>query len=196
MMFYKGKMNDVLELMLRKCMMEQLGEDHEQKYPGLYEKLDPKYEAGCKRMLISNDWIPAMKQKNVELVTDGIKELTKEGIVSTKDTFKPDVLIYGTGFQANDLLMPLPGVIKGKNGITLKEKWAGKPRAWMGMTVPEFPNFCMLYGPNTNLGHNSIVFMMECQMDYIVKLITHAVENEKKAFDTDQDAYDQINDEF
>jgi len=98
MMFYKGKMNDVLEKMLRKCMMEQLGEDHEQKHPGLYEKLNPKYEAGCKRMLITNDWIPAMKQENVELVTDGIKELTKDGIVSTKDTFKPDVLIYGTGF--------------------------------------------------------------------------------------------------
>jgi cation diffusion facilitator CzcD-associated flavoprotein CzcO len=67
--------------------------------------------------------------------------------------------------------MPLPGVIKGKGGVTLKDQWNGTPRAYWGITVPNFPNFCMLYGPNTNLGHNSIIFMMESQMDHIIKII-------------------------
>jgi cation diffusion facilitator CzcD-associated flavoprotein CzcO len=103
-----------------------------------------------------------MKQKNVELVTYGVKDLTKDGIVSTEDTFKPDVLIYATGFCASDFLKPLSSVIMGKGGVTLKDSWNGRPRAWFGITVPNFPNFGMLYGPNTNLSHSSIVTMMEC----------------------------------
>jgi len=192
--FTLGIMNNLIWTMCLKEMEEQMGEDFKEKYPGLYDKIVPTYEPGCKRVLFTNDWINAMKEKNTHLITDRTKALTKDGLVTDKGTFKPDVIIYSTGFLANDFLAPLPGVIRGKGGVTLKDAWDGMPRAYKGMTVPQFPNFAMLYGPNTNLGHNSIVFMMECQVDYIIKMISFMSHEGKKSFDTNAEVYDQHND--
>ena len=123
---------------------------------------------------------------NVHIITDRVTGLSNEGIITTKDTTKPDVLIYATGFEAGDLLAPLTHKIRGKNGITLKDKWNGTPKAYKGMTVPDFPNFLMLYGPNTNLGHNSIIFMMETQVDYFIKMVNHMLVGYNETFDTNE----------
>jgi len=104
-----------------------MGENIKTDHPGLYEKIVPDYEPGCKRVLITNDWIPTMMRPNVHIITDRVTGLSNEGIITTKDTTKPDVLIYATGFEAGDLLAPLTHKIRGKNGITLKEKWNGTP---------------------------------------------------------------------
>ena len=144
-------------------------------HPGLREKIIPTYEVGCKRILITNKWIPTMKRDNVHLITNKVNKISKDSVITPKETIKPDVLIYATGFKALDFLDPISNKIKGRDQ-SLLEFWDGWPRAFHGVTVTGFPNFFMTYGPNTNLGTGSIIFNLECQTDYIMKCIntTHA----------------------
>ena len=137
------------------------------KDPVLRAKLTPDYPLGCKRILISNHYYQALAQKNVEVETDNIAEVTQTGI-KTKDgkEYPVDAIIYGTGFQATDFLAPMK--ITGRDGIDLNEAWRDGAEAYLGMTVHGFPNMFMLYGPNTNLGHNSILYMLESQFAYIL----------------------------
>lgn len=135
--------------------------------PVLRAKLTPDYPLGCKRILISNDYYPALSRPNVDVVTESIAEITADGVL-TKDgkNYPADVLIYGTGFQATDFLAPMK--ITGRDGIELNQTWRDGAEAYLGMTVHGFPNLFMLYGPNTNLGHNSILYMLESQFAYIL----------------------------
>jgi cation diffusion facilitator CzcD-associated flavoprotein CzcO len=137
------------------------------KDPILRAKLTPDYPLGCKRILISNHYYQALAQKNVEVETDNIAEVTQAGI-KTKDgkEYPVDAIIYGTGFQATDFLAPMK--ITGRDGIDLNEAWRDGAEAYLGMTVHGFPNMFLLYGPNTNLGHNSILYMLESQFAYIL----------------------------
>ncbi|WP_373187170.1 flavin-containing monooxygenase [Halopseudomonas sp.] len=130
-------------------------------------QLVPDYPMGCKRMLISNDFFPAVDRDNVELITTGIESITPTGI-KDKDgkAHDADVLIFGTGFAATDFLAPMS--IKGLDGIDLNEAWRAGAEAYKGISVSGFPNLFILYGPNTNLGHNSIIYMLESQFNYVV----------------------------
>lgn len=138
--------------------------------PTLRKKLTPDYPVGCKRILLSNDWYPAISQLNVELVTDHIDEITETGVV-TKDGYerKVDTIIHGTGFAATELLAPME--ITGLRGKKLSTAWKNGAEAYMGMSTHGFPNLFMLYGPNTNLGSGSIIYMLECQQRYIVQML-------------------------
>ncbi len=129
--------------------------------------LTPDYPIGCKRVLISNNYYPALASNNVSLVTEGIDRIVPEGIKTRDGHVHPaDVLIYGTGFAATDFLAPIE--ITGINGKRLNQEWQAGAEAYKGISVSGFPNLFMLYGPNTNLGHNSIIYMLESQFRYIV----------------------------
>ena len=137
----------------------------------LAEKLTPKYEIGCKRVLLINDFLPMFVNKqNSHLITDTIQEFTKSGI-KTKDQqeITVDLVVLATGFKIEDSICGFE--IIGKNGVNLRQQFEDFPVAFNGITVPNFPNFFILLGPNTVLAHNSVLFMIECQVDYILSCL-------------------------
>ncbi|MEY4763855.1 MAG: hypothetical protein RI907_528 [Pseudomonadota bacterium] len=136
------------------------------KDPAVQAKVTPDYTPGCKRLLISNDYYPALGRTNVEVVTDGISHVTANSVV-TKDgqAHEVDAIIFGTGFKVQDPIPP--GTVFGRGGVDMADAWQNGPEAYMGMAVAGFPNFFMLMGPNTGLGHNSMVYMIESQAHYI-----------------------------
>ena len=134
--------------------------------PELRKEVTPDYTIGCKRILPSNAWYPALGQANVDLVTSGIKEVRPRSIVDGDGVEREvDVIVFGTGFRVTD--MPVARYVRGRDGRTLHETWGSSPSAYLGTAMPGFPNFFMLLGPNTGLGHNSIVYMIESQIAYI-----------------------------
>ena len=134
--------------------------------PGLRAKCVPDYVMGCKRVLFSNDWYPALGRPNVDLVTEPIERIAAGGVVTADGTLRPaDVIIYGTGFQTLDFLAPMR--VTGLRGRRLDQAWHAGAEAYLGISVAGFPNFFMLYGPNTNLGGNSILYMLEGQIGYV-----------------------------
>lgn len=133
----------------------------------LVETVTPNYAPGCKRILLSNDYYPALARSNVEVVTAGIQELRKDSIITQDGQSRPvDAIIYGTGFKATDPVAP--GVVFGRAGLDLVQAWAEGPKAYRGTTVAGFPNLFFILGPNTGLGHTSVLVMMEAQVDYIL----------------------------
>jgi cation diffusion facilitator CzcD-associated flavoprotein CzcO len=138
--------------------------------PELRAKLTPQYEIGCKRILPTEEWYPALQQPNVELVTDAIAEVRPRSVVTAGgEEREVDTIIFGTGFHVSDL--PISGRLRGRDGRTLAEHWDGSPRAYKGAAVAGFPNLFFLVGPNTGLGHNSIVFMIESQITYVLSAL-------------------------
>jgi cation diffusion facilitator CzcD-associated flavoprotein CzcO len=135
--------------------------------PELRSQLTPRYAIGCKRILISNDYYPAITQANVSLVTQGIREIDEDAVITEDGQRHPvDLLILGTGFKAST---PFPrGMIFGRDGQDILDTWSQGPEAYKGTTVAGFPNLFLLMGPNTGLGHNSIVYMIESQVAYIL----------------------------
>ncbi len=133
--------------------------------PVFREKVTPTYAMGCKRVLISNDWYPALQKPNVRLVMQPIQAIEHDGLRTRDDAHHhADVLIYATGFKAMDVLNP--AVITGRSGRVLNEEWRAHPEAFYGVTVAGYPNLFLLMGPNTGLGHNSMIFMIESQIKY------------------------------
>lgn len=160
--------------------------------PVLRAILTPDYPVGCKRILISDDYYPALTRDNVEVVTDHITRFTKNGIVTTDGRERPlDTIIYATGFRASDFLAPMD--IHGTAGKTLNQVWKDGAEAYLGVALAGFPNFFMLYGPNTNLGHNSIILMIECQVRYIMQCIRRLMERNLASIDVRQDAMENYN---
>jgi len=138
--------------------------------PRLREILRPDYPIGCKRVVISDDYYPALHRENVSVETAGIKRITATGIETVDgENHDYDVIIYGTGFASTDFLAPLH--VTGTQKTELNEAWKDGAEAYLGISMPNFPNFFMLYGPNTNLGHNSIIFMIECQATYVLDAV-------------------------
>lgn len=136
----------------------------------LREKLTPDYDFGCKRILRSDDYYPTLMKDNVELVTASIDYVTENGVVVTNGNFyEADAIVFGTGFASQNFHGSLQ--IVGEQEITLTEKWQEGAEAYLGLTVPSFPNMFLVYGPNTNLNHNSIIAMLEIQHNYIVNAI-------------------------
>jgi cation diffusion facilitator CzcD-associated flavoprotein CzcO len=135
--------------------------------PKLRATLTPDYTMGCKRILISNDYFPAVSRPNVALVTTGIERIEANAVVTADGVRHPaDCVIFGTGFQVTD---PFPrGVIHGKGGMDIVDTWHDGAHAYLGTALPGYPNFFMIVGPNTGLGHNSMVYMIESQVEYIL----------------------------
>ncbi|WP_420472678.1 alpha/beta hydrolase fold domain-containing protein [Noviherbaspirillum sp. ST9] len=131
--------------------------------PALRAKLTPSYTIGCKRILISNDYFPALARPNVDVVTSGITRVREHSIVGGDGVEYPvDAIIYGTGFRVTEQLSPVRLI--GRNGVDINEAWRDGPQAHLGLMSAGFPNLFMLLGPNTGLGHNSVVFMAEQQI--------------------------------
>ncbi|MEV5720914.1 NAD(P)/FAD-dependent oxidoreductase [Amycolatopsis mediterranei] len=136
------------------------------KNPELRAKLKPAYPLGCKRILFTNDYLPALAQPDVHVETRRIREITEKGVrVEDGTELEADVLVYGTGFAATEFLGRMR--VRGLGGRSLQDEWSGGARAYLGMTVPGFPNLFCVYGPNTNLGAGSIIYMIERQARYI-----------------------------
>jgi cation diffusion facilitator CzcD-associated flavoprotein CzcO len=143
--------------------------------PQKREALQPSYSVGCKRLLKSNDWYPTLARDNVAITTAAIERATEDGVVTTDGKHhRLDALIFATGFQATRFLTPMK--IVGLGGVQLADKWRDGAQAYRGVAVPGFPNFFMMYGPNTNT-HNSIVGMLEGQAGYIAKRAKRIVRN-------------------
>ena len=184
-----GAANDQLRQLLTMSLKAQYAER-----PDLLEKTLPTYPPAAKRILLDNgSWPEALQRDNVELITDGIKEITPEGVVTEAGALvKVDVIIYGTGFHASEFLMPME--IVGRNGVTLTEQWDGDARAYLGITVPNFPNFFLLYGPNTNIVVNgSIIYFSECEVQYVLGCLRMLVKDGRRAMDCKQDVHDAYN---
>jgi cation diffusion facilitator CzcD-associated flavoprotein CzcO len=134
--------------------------------PELRAKLTPRYEIGCKRILPTDEWYPAVARPNVEVIDEALAEIRPHSVVAGDGTERAvDTIIFGTGFHVTE--MPIAGMVRGAHGRTLAEVWDGSPEAYKGAAVAGFPNLFLLVGPNTGLGHNSIVFMIESQVDYV-----------------------------
>jgi len=134
--------------------------------PELRRKLTPAVEFGCKRVGFANDYYPTFNRSTVDLVTEPIAEVTAAGVRTADGALhEVDTIILGTGFAATDFLAPIR--VRGAGGRDLAERWRDGARAYLGITVPGFPNMFLLYGPNTNLGSGSIVYMLESQARYV-----------------------------
>jgi len=138
--------------------------------PTLRALLTPDYTLGCKRVLLSNDYLPALTRPNVELVTAAIREVRPHGILTDDGVEHPaDTIIFGTGFHATD--PPVGELVRGRDGRTLAEAWQGSPKAFLGTTVAGFPNLFLLLGPNTGGGSTSVVLMIEAQVEYLLRVL-------------------------
>jgi 4-hydroxyacetophenone monooxygenase len=179
--------------MLREMLVEQIrpqtsGRDD------LFDKVTPTYPFGGKRALRDNGvWIEALKRDDVDLVTTPIKAVTEEGVKTADGALHPaDAIIYGTGFHASDFLKTFD--IYGKGGVELHDQWGGDARAYLGITMPNFPNFFAIYGPNTNIVVNgSIIFFSECSVRYILGALELLAETGSKTLEVRQEAHDAFN---
>jgi cation diffusion facilitator CzcD-associated flavoprotein CzcO len=135
--------------------------------PELRRKVTPSDEFGCKRVMLTDDWYPALTQPNVELVTDRIAAVSATGIRDERGVERPaDALVLATGFASHDFVAPLE--IIGRDGRTLAQEWGEVPRAYLGLSVPRFPNLFLLYGPNTNGGSGSVINTLECGIGHVL----------------------------
>ncbi|MFP5218661.1 MAG: flavin-containing monooxygenase [Actinomycetes bacterium] len=154
--------------------------------PALRAKVTPNDPIGCKRILISNEWYPALQLPQVELVTDPVVEVRGRSVVSADGTeHEVDTIVLGTGFAATEFLVPMQ--VRGRGGAVLHEQWRDGASAYLGTVVPRFPNLFVLYGPNTNLGHNSILFMIEAQVGYVVQAVQRLTRGDVRWMDVRAD---------
>jgi cation diffusion facilitator CzcD-associated flavoprotein CzcO len=149
------------EAIARRHMRAQISD------PELLEQVTPGYTIGCKRILPSNHWYPALGKPNVELVPHAIEEVRERSIVCADGSERAvDTIIFGTGFKVTE--MPIGHWVRGRGGATLVDAWQGSPRAHLGSTIAGFPNLFVLLGPNTGLGHSSMVYMIESQINHVL----------------------------
>ena len=184
-----GPLNEDIRVMLVEYLKEATGGDAE-----LLEKMTPNYPPFSKRFVRDNGILPAtFARDDVTLETTGIDRITEKGIrLVDGSEVEADVIVYGTGFTASDFLMPLEVV--GRDGRKLHDHWAGDARAYLGITLPHFPNLFLLYGPNTNIVVNgSIIFFTECEVDYLLASIEMLLRDGKQAMDCKPAVHDAYN---
>ncbi|HEV7223331.1 MAG TPA: NAD(P)/FAD-dependent oxidoreductase, partial [Pirellulales bacterium] len=158
----RPRLTALLERMARKHLARQIQD------PELRRKLTPDYAPGCKRMLISNDYYPSLAAPNVEVVAETVREVRARSIVTVDGREREiDTLIFGTGFRVTD--NPVARRVRGAGGASLARAWAESgSRAYLGTTVPGFPNLFLMTGPNTGIGHTSLLLMIEAQIPYLI----------------------------
>ena len=187
-----NEMNEAMRVGFTQYMAHQIGDD-----PELLAKVVPDYPPFGKRMLQDNgSWLGALKRDNVDLITDGISEITPNGIRCADGTeHEVDVIVFATGFHANRFLWPMD--IVGRGGVSLRERWGDDPQAYLGITVPDFPNLFCLYGPGTNLAHaGSIIFHSECQVRYVMGCLAALLRAGCKTMDCRRDVHDAYYERF
>lgn len=165
--------------------------------PTLRQRLTPNYILGCKRILLSNEYYPALQRNNVTLLSkmSGIQEFTETGIQTIDGRhIEVDLMVYATGFKASEGLIGYP--IVGKNGISLQEVWANYPHAYLGATIPHFPNLFMIAGPNTGIGHTSALFMLEAQLQYLFNIIDHQQKEKWTTFEVKEEVEKAYNEKI
>lgn len=183
---FKGLMKLAAGIPFRRLLTRQVND------PSLRDKLLPDYPIGCKRILLSSEYLATMNKPNVSLVTDRVRRITEDGIeTSDGKHHQADAIVYGTGFAATEFLSPMR--IIGRSGIDLNDAWRQGAQAYLGITVPGFPNFFMLYGPNTNLGHNSIVYMLESQIAHVMRCYKAMRASDASAIEVDRERYRRFN---
>lgn len=159
------------------------------KDPKLQAAVTPDYTIGCKRVILSSTLYPALARPNVSLHTrdDAIAEINERGILTTKgEQIDLDLIVYSTGYDATDGVISYPVI--GKGGVTVADKWREYPRAYLGTTLPGFPNLFVVTGPNTGIGHTSAIFVIEAQMEYIRRAIQAVQAREGQSIEVKADA--------
>jgi len=182
-------MNDMMRMILTEYLKSEFADR-----PDLVDKVIPSYPPGAKRLLRDNGvWAGALKRESTQLVTEAIREITPMGVVTADgQEHQVDVIIYGTGFQASKFLTPM--TVTGRGGIDLHEQWNGDARAYLGVSIPSFPNLFCLYGPNTNIVINgSIIYFSECGVRYILECVRLLLETGRAALDVRKDVHDEFN---
>jgi cation diffusion facilitator CzcD-associated flavoprotein CzcO len=164
--------------------------------PELRRKLTPKYTMGCKRVLVSNDYFPALARDNVQVVTSGVAQVREHSVVAADGTeHEVDAIIFGTGFHVTDAFDYLDVV--GINGVNLAKQWQNQGiQTHKGITVSGFPNLFFLLGPNTGLGHNSVVFMIESQIRYVAEAIGIVERSRAGALNVRPEVQDEFNEQI
>ncbi|NJO23591.1 MAG: hypothetical protein HC868_12475 [Sphingomonadales bacterium] len=157
-------------------------------------KSSPSYPPFGKRMLRDNHWYTMLRRPNVELVTECVERIERNAVVADGISHPADVIVLATGFQAGRMLWPM--AITGRDGVSLRDLWGDdNPSAHLGVTVPGFPNFFMIYGPNTNLAHGgSAIFHSECQVRYIMLALRELIERNASAVEVDAAPFEAYND--
>jgi 4-hydroxyacetophenone monooxygenase len=179
-------MNEAMREYFTQYMAGQIGDD-----PELIAKVVPTYPPFGKRMLQDNGtWLATLQRDNVDLVTEPIAAITPAGVrCADGSEYAVDAIVFATGFHANRYLWPME--IVGRDGVTLRERWGEEPRAYLGITVPDFPNLFCLYGPGTNLAHGgSIIFHSECQVRYVMGCLAALLRGGFAAMDCRQDVHE------
>lgn len=177
-------------------MLKRVAEDAARRYiksvikdKELQKKVTPDYTIGCKRIILSSTLYPAFIRSNVTLYSkeNGIREIVKDGIITHDGTkVELDLIVYATGYDATDNVISYP--VYGKNGKTISDFWHDFPRAYLGTTLPGFPNLFVVTGPNTGIGHTSAIFIIEAQMNYIMKSIQTVLKANKNVIEVKEDA--------
>jgi cation diffusion facilitator CzcD-associated flavoprotein CzcO len=162
--------------------------------PDLRERLRPDYRAGCKRLVLSDNFYEAIQHPNAELVTEGI-ERVEAGGVRTRDgrLHELDVLVLATGFHADAFMRPMDVI--GRGGVTLAEVWADRPTAYLSISIPEFPNLFLLNGPNGPVGNFSLIEVAELQLGYVLQLVDRLRSGECAEISATQAATDDFEDQ-
>ncbi|HEX8207105.1 MAG TPA: NAD(P)/FAD-dependent oxidoreductase [Solirubrobacteraceae bacterium] len=183
------KLMKVAEVLARRHMRSQISD------PALLEKVEPDYTIGCKRILPSNKWYPALGQPNVDVLTGGVERITPTGVVAGDGTsVDVDAIVFGTGFQVAD--MPIGSFVRGRGSLTLNDVWEGSPQAYLGTTVSGFPNLFLMTGPNTGLGHSSMVYMIESQIAHVLKALEAMKERSAATIEVRREVMDAFNAEI
>ena len=190
---FPGAENDGFRRALERVITREVGDDEE-----LLAKIMPDYPPFCSRVLVDNDWVKTLQRDNVDLVASQVDSIGPHSLEAAGESYPADVIVYSTGFRAQDFLFPM--TITGRGGVDLRDAWRerGGGTALLGITVPQFPNFFMCYGPSTNLAHGgSIIFHSECQVRYILGGIAEIIKAGKHAaLECTEEAHDAYNDEL
>ncbi len=158
----------------------------------LRKKLTPYFMLGCKRVLLTNDYFPALQRDNVSLIISSIENINEKGILTnTGEQIDVDLIIYATGFHASENNIPYP--ILGRNKLSIQDSWKKGAHAYLGTTIPNFPNFYILVGPNTGIGHTSALHIMESQIKYIMQAINEMKQNNWKTIEIKEDVETDYN---
>jgi cation diffusion facilitator CzcD-associated flavoprotein CzcO len=176
----------VIERLARRHMRAQISD------PDLLDKVTPDYTIGCKRILPSNRWYRALGKDNVELVTARVREVRRNSIVDADGVERVvDAIVFGTGFHVTDI--PAAQRVRGRGGALLDDVWRGSPRAYLGTSIAGFPNLFFLLGPNTGLGHSSMVYMIESQVAHVMAALGHMRANGAETIEVTAAAQERYN---
>lgn len=176
----------VIEGLARKHLARQVQD------PALRRTLTPDFTLGCKRIVPSNTWYPALQKPNVELVPHALREIREHSVIGTDGVERDvDTIIFGTGFHVTDI--PFADKVRGRDGGLMSAAWAGSPRAYLGVSVPGFPNFFMFLGPNSGLGHSSMVYMIEAQVEHVKNAVRALDVSGSTSIEVDRHVHDAYN---